>query len=157
MFALERAAELISENNWLICRVLFAGYLCVLAAMDIRWKRMNLLVLLLGAVFSLAGVFCDREIPLTALAAGGCIGALFLLMSRTTREAFGYGDSILITIMGSFLGFWGVLSVLMTAFFIAAVFSIYMLVRKRFHRKSSFAFVPFLTVAYIGGMLFGAY
>ena len=59
--------------------------------------------------------------------------------------------------MGGFLGFWNILSLLVAAFSIAALFSIFMLVRKKFHKKSAFPFVPFLTAAYIGGMIIGAY
>ncbi len=157
MFGLEKAAELFPENSWMICRIFFAGYLCVLAVMDIKWKKLNVLFLLFGAVFPLTGAFCGREIPMSALAAGGAVGIIFLFVSRMTRESFGYGDSILITVMGSLLGFWDILSVLMAAFFMAAVFSAFMLLKRRFDRKSSFAFVPFLTAAYIGGMILGAY
>lgn len=157
MFGKEIAAEIFIKNSWMIYRILFAGYMCVLAIMDIRSKRLNLLVLLSGSVLVAAGASCDRDIPLAVLAAGGAVGIAFLLMSRVTKEAFGYGDSILIVIMGSFLGCWNVLSVLMTAFFMAAVFSVFMLISKKFNRKSAFAFVPFLTAAYIGGMIFGVY
>ena len=74
-----------------------------------------------------------------------------------TGESFGYGDSLLILIMGSFLGFWDILSVLTAAFLLAAVFSTVMLVRRRFSRKTAFPFVPFLAAAYMGGMIVGMY
>ena len=91
------------------------------------------------------------------LAAGGGVGLVFIIISRVSGESFGYGDSILITIMGIFVGFWDILGLLMGAFSMAAVFSAVMMIRRRFSRKTSFPFVPFLAAAYIGGMLIGAY
>ena len=134
-----------------------AVYMIVLTVMDIKWKKLSLAVLLLGAAFLAAGFLCGRDIHMIVLAAGAGVGIVFLIVSRVTEEAFGYGDSILILIMGGFLGFWNILSLLVAAFSAAALFSIFMLIRKKFHRKSAFPFVPFLTAAYIGGMIIGAY
>lgn len=150
-------AEMFSDYKWLICQTVFAGYMIVLAVMDIRWKKLSLMILLSGTVPLAAGVLCDREIHIILLAAGAAVGVIFLIISRVTEDSFGYGDSILIVIMGGFLGFWNILSLLTAAFSMAALFSIFMLIRKRFHRKSAFPFVPFLTAAYIGGMFFGIY
>ena len=85
------------------------------------------------------------------------VGIFFLLLSKVTRESFGYGDSILILLIGGLTGLWNLLSLLMIAFSTAALFSIFMLIRKHFSRKSSFPFVPSLTIAYIGGVLLGLY
>lgn len=150
-------AEMFSDYKWLICQTVFAGYMIVLAVMDIRWKKLSLMILLSGTVPLAAGFLCDREIHIILLAAGAAVGVIFLIISRVTEDSFGYGDSILIVIMGGFLGFWNILSLLTAAFSMAALFSIFMLIRKRFHRKSAFPFVPFLTAAYIGGMFFGIY
>lgn len=150
-------AALFSYHKWLICQIVFAGYMIVLAVMDIRWKKLSLMVLLSGTLPLAAGFLCDRKTHIILLAAGAAIGVIFLIISRVTEDSFGYGDSILIMIMGGFLGFWNILSLLTAAFSMAAVFSIFMLIRKKFHRKSAFPFVPFLTAAYIGGMFFGVY
>lgn len=83
------------------------------------------------------------------------MGAVFLLLSRITGEAFGYGDSILILVMGSFLGIRNMIYILTAAFTLAAAVSIVLLASRKFNRKSSFPFVPFLAAAYIGGMFFG--
>ncbi len=150
-------AEKISDCGWLICQIIFAGYMIVLAVMDIRWRKLSLIVLLSGVLPLAAGFLCEREIHIILLAAGAAVGVIFVIISRVTEDSFGYGDSILIVITGGFLGFWNILSLLAAAFSMAALFSIFMLIRKKFHRKSSFPFVPFLTAAYIGGMLFGIY
>lgn len=157
MFKIEKMAEIFMENRWLLCQILFAGYMIVLAVMDIKWKKLSLPVLLSGVFPIAAGLFCGREVPGILMAAGAGTGIIFLIISKVTDESFGYGDSILILIMGGFLGFWNILTVLLTAFSMAALFSSFMLIRKKFHRKSAFPFVPFLTASYIGGMIVGMY
>ena len=157
MFRIDTVLKITADHSWLICRLIFAGYMGVLTVMDIRDKRLNLLFLLSGFLLVIAGCFCKREIHPLLLVTGGGVGLVFLLASRVTGESFGYGDSLLILIMGAFLGFWDVLSVLTAAFLLAAVFSVTMLIRKRFSRKTAFPFVPFLMIAYTGGMILGMY
>lgn len=157
MFRIDTVLKAAADQSWLICRVIFAGYLGVLTVMDIRNKRLNLLFLLSGFLLMTAGFFCKREIHPLLLATGAGVGIVFLLASRVTGESFGYGDSILIMIMGGFLGFWDILSLLTAAFLLAAVFSVIMLVWKKFNRKTAFPFVPFLMIAYTGGMILGMY
>ena len=157
MFRIDTVLKITADHGWLICKVVFAGYLGVLTVMDIRYKRLNLLFLLSGFLLVIAGWFFGRDLhPLLRITGSG-VGLVFLLASRVTGESFGYGDSLLILIMGGFLGFWDILSVLMAAFLLAAAFSGIMLVRKRFSRKTAFPFVPFLMIAYTGGMILGIY
>ena len=153
----EMIMDFIMENRWTLCQLLFAVYMIVLMLMDIKWKKLSLAALMSGFIILTAGFLCGRNIHVMLLAAGAGVGIVFIVVSRVTEEAFGYGDSILILIMGGFIGFWNILSLLVAAFSMAALFSIFMLLRKKFHRKSAFPFVPFLTAAYIGGMIIGAY
>lgn len=157
MFILETTVRYVVENRWLICRMAFGIYLVILAVMDIKRRKLKLTVLLSGVLFLPAGVLCKSEVSAAFLLAGGAVGAVFLAVSKVTEEAFGYGDSILILIIGSFLGFWDILALLTAAFILAAAFSLILLVRSRFRRKDTFPFVPFLTAAYIGGMAVGMY
>ena len=81
---------------------------------------------------------------------GGLLGGLFFLVSRWTKEAFGYGDSCIITILGIQAGLWNLLSILWGAFFAAAVFAVFASIKGSWNRKTAFPFVPFLTLAYVG-------
>ena len=157
MFSIKNAAEFAVANRWFLCRIVFALYLVILTVMDLKRRKLKLSVLLAGGIFIPAVVFCSSGVSPVYLAAGGAVGAVFLGISKITEESFGYGDSILIMIMGCFIGFWDILTLLMAAFMMAAVFSLVLLIRGRFRRKDSFPFVPFLTAAYIGGMAFGIY
>ena len=157
MRTIENAADIIIKNRWFICQCIFLVYIAALAVMDFKYRKLPLKTLLSGLFIAAAGCLCGREISPVLLATGGCMGIVFLLISRVSGESFGYGDSILILIIGIFLGFWNLMYLLLGAFSMAAVFSAVMMIKHRFNRKSSFPFVPFLAAAYLGGMLIGTY
>ena len=157
MRTIENAADIIIKNRWFICQCIFLVYIAALAVMDFKYRKLPLKTLLSGLFIAAAGCLCGREISPVLLATGGCMGIVFLLISRVSGESFGYGDSILILIIGIFLGFWNLMYLLLGAFFMAAVFSAVMMIKHRFNRKSSFPFVPFLAAAYLGGMFIGTY
>ena len=71
------------------------------------------------------------------------------------NQKIGYGDSLLIIVLGTFLGMWKLLILLLGAFGLAAAVSILLMIKRKFTRKSMIPFVPFLTVAYMGEMLGG--
>ncbi|HJD34146.1 MAG TPA: A24 family peptidase [Candidatus Mediterraneibacter tabaqchaliae] len=157
MRTVRNAADMIINNRWLICQCIFLAYISVLAIMDFRSRKLPLKFLLSGFLIVAGGWICREDLSPVLAAAGGCTGLVFLFISRISGEAFGYGDSILILVIGCFIGFWDLMYLLLGAFSIAAVFSAAMMIRHRFNRKSSFPFVPFLAAAYMGGMFIGAY
>lgn len=157
MRTIENVVDIIIKNRWFICQCIFLVYISVLAVMDFKYRKLPLKTLLSGFFIAAAGCLCGREISPVLLVSGGCIGIIFLLISRASGESFGYGDSILILILGIFLGFWNIMYLLLGAFSMAAVFSAVMMIKHRFNRKSSFPFVPFLAAAYLGGMFIGTY
>ena len=78
------------------------------------------------------------------MAAGGAgVGILFLLVSKVTREGFGYGDSWAILALGIYLGLWGVLDVLVGTFCFLAVAALVCLTAKKMSRKHTIPFIPF--------------
>lgn len=88
----EIIVEMIANNRWILCQILFAGYMVALSAEDIRKRRLPLLFLLSGTVFIIIQGFCGREISMISLMAGGAVGALFLLISRMTRILWIWGQ-----------------------------------------------------------------
>ena len=80
---------------------------------------------------------------------------IILGVSKVTKEGIGYGDSLLILIMGIYLGIWGLLEVLMTAFFILGIIGLICVVIKRKKKGLAFPFYPFLTVGYLLGVCIG--
>ena len=141
------------ENLWMFFQAVIAVYLLILSVIDIRWKKVSvrsLLILLVIAV--LCQVLCSKG-ELRMMVAGGLCGGVFLFLSWFTQESFGYGDSILILILGILSGGWNLLWILFAAFLIASVYGGIMIARKKYTRKNSFPFIPFLTIAYLVCMI----
>lgn len=157
MLKIKGMLQFLNEQKWTLYYILFGIYLIVLSIQDLKSRRLKLSFLIAGFIFPAGAVLLGDGISVFQSVTGAAAGAVFFCISKVTKEAFGYGDSILIVMIGSFLGFWNVLSLLIAAFLMAAVFSVFLLVKRGFGRKDSFPFVPFIAAAYIGGIAVGIY
>ena len=147
MFREINVAGFVLKNGWVFCQITFLIYMIILAVMDIKRRQVHLGFLLSGIIWVILSVICERTVSTGEIIAGILAGAFFLLISKLTKESFGYGDSILIVLM----------SVLFMAFFMAGLFSVIMLLKTKFHKKSKFPFIPFLMAAYAGGIILNGY
>ena len=86
---------------------------------------------------------------LVGICAGIGVGVLFLLASKVTEEAIGYGDGWMICILGTFLGISDLLEVLAAAWLLLSVTAMICLVKKKWSRKTAFPLVPFLMTGYV--------
>lgn len=84
---------------------------------------------------------------------GSLPGLVMLGMGKLARESMGYGDGILVLIMGISMGFWETMGILFTAGIGASAAAVYILLRKKGGRKRQIAFVPFLFLGMAGGGL----
>ena len=123
-------------------------WLGIQGCIDFKYKMIPLWLSAVGAVLGLG--FCimekrDVESILWALVPG----ILALLFSKLTNEVMGYGDGIILIVLGIFLPLERMVSIGMLAFSIAGVVALLLLVI--FRKKGSYRipFVPFLAVAYI--------
>lgn len=78
---------------------------------------------------------------------------IILWISKITNEAIGYGDSLAILILGIYLGIWGLLEVLMTAFFILGIIGLICVVIKEKERTC----FSFLSISDSGISAWGMY
>lgn len=153
----EMSGYLTGGTGWMVCKVIFGAYICILAVMDIRTKKLHLGLLISGFLISAAGWKYRVDIQPVCLIAGFMAGVICMFISRITEESIGYGDSILVMVLGSFLGIWELLYVMLFASGFASVFSVVMILNKKMNRKAVIPFVPFLASGYIGGMIFGIF
>ena len=141
------------QISQIICMV----YLSFLSWTDIKYRKIPVWSLAVGIVGAVLSHFGEKSTDWYLVVLGLTTGLVFIGISKVTRENFGYGDSILILALGIFLGFWNVLSLLCIAFFLAAIYSIFLLIRCRCSRKKSFPFIPFLAIGYLGGSILGSF
>lgn len=133
--------------------------MCVLILMvicalwDLKKKEIPILLLISMGVVVLANVLLKEQVDWWGIFSGILVGAMCLLCSKCTREAFGYGDSWLILELGIYLGGIRLLQILLIASLIAGMVSLFCLWKRGWKRKTTLPFVPFLTSAYLGVLL----
>lgn len=127
-----------------------AAVLLVLSSIrDIRKRRFPVWVLYVTGSVTLIWTLWKQDIIWWDMIGGILIGIAFLGISKWTGEALGYADSGLILILGSYLGMWKLMLLLVVAFSVAAFYAGMGMAIGNFDRKFSFPFIPFLTLGYL--------
>lgn len=120
---------------------------------DARKKTMPAVLLVLFSI-AVAGFALFDNVVSTRFRVGGLfMGILFLLISKCSKEAIGYGDSWLILLLGIHLGYLQALGVLFGASVLAGVVSVFYLWKCGWKKKATLPFVPFLSLSYLGAMI----
>lgn len=132
-------------------------YLGCLSVLDIRNRRLPVWMLLAGGILAAVFQILWKGMPGVLVAAGGAVGIVFLAVSKVTEESFGYGDSILIGVLGIYLGFWNLLGLLVLTFILASGTAMAVLVKRKFRQKTLLPFVPFLGIGYAVILLLGGF
>ena len=147
--------EIWSENG--IMKWIILIYMSVCTVFDIRRREIPLLLILFGiaAVLGInvwwirAGIVTVAEIGIALLP-----GVFFLLTSFFTREKVGYGDGLLLIILGLLLGAYRCFLILSIGLVLSAVVSLLLLLLHRAGRHSQIPFAPFLILG-MGVVFFG--
>lgn len=127
--------------------VIIGIILLIQSICDIRWKKIPILVTVAGAVIGII-LFFFKDISMIEAGLSFFPGICCLLFSKSSREALGYGDSLLLCVMGFFYSVEELLLILLMAIGFAGIAAILLLVVLKKHRKYEMAFVPFLFMAY---------
>ncbi|MBU3839790.1 MAG: A24 family peptidase [Candidatus Ruminococcus intestinipullorum] len=138
-----------------ISRVCFACYLCAVSVWDIQKRWLPLWLIGIGGGLAVLFSILEGNLFTVWVILGMVFGICFLGVSRITREALGYGDSLMILILGIYLGIWKVMPLLAIAYTLAAIFGGILLLKKGFHKKESMPFIPFLAISYLGILIMG--
>ncbi len=81
-------------------------------------------------------------------------GTVFLMIAFMTKQAVGYGDGMIIILLGLSLGLIQCVSVVFTGLVLSSAVSVYILIFTRGNRQTRLPFVPFLLLAW-GAKLIG--
>lgn len=119
---------------------------------DFKYKEIPLWISALGGLIGI-GICIAEERDWTSILIACIPGLLCLLFSRLTKEVIGYGDGILLLVMGIYLPLEKLLSIVMLAFCIAGIVALALLVFFQKRGKEEIPFIPFLSIAYVMGYL----
>ncbi len=145
----------LTECGWLLTasRIMICLLLVLMAYKDIREHKVSVVMLVLCGTIS---VITSSIVMITepngiwkSHLAGMMIGLIFIGISKVTREGLGYGDSLLLCVLGLYLGIWSLLGLLITTWMLTAVAAGIMLVRSRFKKQTLLPMIPFVAVGYI--------
>ena len=120
---------------------------------DIRTKKILIWSAWVFGVFGLIYGFISAELIFSQTIVTLLPGMLFLAVSKVTKESMGYGDGIVVLVMGVFISMQKLVSSLMLALLFAALWSIILMVFCGKKKQADFPFLPFVLLGYIGGIL----
>ena len=133
---------------WQISRMVGMAFLTGLSVEDMRFRKVSGELLVMMAVLGISYRIYEKNNSWISMLCGIGIGVIFLIISYITREALGYGDSILIIVLGLFVGAVELIEILTMTWIVLALSAMILLTFKRFSRKTALPFVPFLTLGY---------
>lgn len=138
-----------TQISSVVKEILLISGLCIMSVEDIRSKEIRRVWLfILGAAGTLlmvagggirSGADLVRFIP----------GMLCLLVAWMTKEQLGWGDAILILVMGCYLDALALMNVCMIAFALAGLVALILLVVAKKSKKYVLPLVPFILLGYV--------
>lgn len=133
--------------------ILLLGILIPMTITDIRQKKINVLLCLIGTIPGIAFSLILGKTTITAVLFSLIAGIILLGISICTGGEIGIGDGPAVIFVGSVLGLKNVATVLMLSFIMAALYSLILLIIKKATGKSRIPFIPFLFSGSVAGGL----
>ena len=128
-------------------KILTLVVFAVCAYTDIKEQRICSGVIVLYGVLAICGHLIAGKSAASGILTGLIPGAACLFISWISRQALGYGDSILIAFAGISLGIQACLQLLFIVFFITGVYGAALLVVRKKSGKYEMPFAPFLFIS----------
>lgn len=135
-----------------VMEVIIAILLIWLAYEDWKTKRVPVSVLGTLLVVAVVSIFFRKNVTIWELASGVFIGTTFLLVSKWTREAIGYGDSWSILALGIHLGGRDIVGIVLVSSFLASIYALICCLGFKGRKLQGIPYIPFIAVAYIGSV-----
>ncbi len=129
--------------------ILLISGLCIMSVEDIRKKEIRRVWLLVLGVAGVLLMVVGGGLRGVADLAGFIPGMLCLLVAWMTKEQLGWGDAILILVMGCYLDAIALMNVCMIAFAIAGFSALVLIVVVKKSKKYELPLVPFLLTGYV--------
>ena len=126
--------------------LLFLGYLVILAVIDAKKKEFPFIICCTGLIPAVLCLWSRSEIDILSLLYGLIPGVVLLAIAVLSNEKVGFGDAIVLLLMGLALPFRQAYLAIVIAFVLAFVVAVFLLLFKKANKNTRMAFVPFLTV-----------
>lgn len=135
-----------------ICLIIILGVICVF---DIKKKKIPVYMLIILAAVGITSNFTMGEFNIEKRIIAMLPGIIMIMVSMVTKQQIGYGDGLLILIMGLYINIDDILSIVLSAFLVSSVFAIILMTVFKKKKNFEMAFSPFLLIGY--GLVKGVY
>ena len=76
-------------------------------------------------------------------------GIIFLIVAKITKEQIGYGDGLVLFILGICLGGADIWKLCMISIYLSTFYTLIMVVRRKLNRKDRIPYLPFLWISHL--------
>lgn len=151
MKATKYAKPVWRENDMYLSHIIVILFLCYCSYTDMKTKYIkiaptiivSILLFIIHIIYSL-----QSECIIIYLLLPFIPGLTMLTLSFLTKEALGYGDSILLILCSIAVGMLNGFFIIILAFLFSSIFSIILLICGK-SRKTTIPFVPFILTAFL--------
>ena len=140
----------IMEENMVYSTINIIILLCLAYATytDIKSHSISIKVSLSATILIIITLFFSDRPYLSSIIYGLIPGIVLFILSYLTRESIGYGDGVIVSIIGIGLGFSKVIFICIIAFIVTAIVAIFLIIKRK-SGKSTLPFVPFILCGFI--------
>lgn len=127
--------------------IFMAAWLLIISIVDIRKRNVPVWLLIPGGILAFAGVV-ERQYGGLEIARSMIPGVVLLLLAMTTGNV-GYGDGIVMLFLGMVSGSGKSFLLFGVSLFLAAIFSLILLIMRKVKKNTGIPFLPFLNAAWL--------
>ena len=135
-----------------ICLIIILGVICVF---DIKRKIIPVYMLIILAAAGIISNFTVGEFDIEKRIIAMLPGMILLIVSMITKQQIGYGDGMIILIMGLYIDIDDILSIVLSSFLLSSIAAIILMTVFKKKKNFEMAFSPFLLIGY--GLVKGVY
>ena len=135
-----------------ICLIIILGVICVF---DIKRKKIPVYMLIILAADGIISNFTVGEFDIEKRIIAMLPGMILLIVSMITKQQIGYGDGMIILIMGLYIDIDDILSIVLSSFLLSSIAAIILMTVFKKKKNFEMAFSPFLLIGY--GLVKGVY
>lgn len=135
-----------------ICLIIILGVICVF---DIKRKKIPVYMLIVLAAAGIISNFTVGEFDIEKRIIAMLPGMILLIVSMITKQQIGYGDGLIILIMGLYIDIDDILSIVLSSFLLSSIAAIILMTVFKKKKNFEMAFSPFLLIGY--GLVKGVY
>lgn len=142
--------------------ILTGTYLSLCSYTDLRYKKINIPLSAITGFIGLACSVCSlsafgfnhnyslsEHTSFLTLAISICVSIFMLIVSRLTKGSVGTGDCIMLAVLSCYLSPGHIVSVLLYGLIFSGIIALFLLIIKKYTRKDTLPFAPFLLSGHI--------